>query len=132
MILCEWDAPDTLDRAAYTCMLVSYRLLSPQFQSSLSGVTLVYRSQCPLLTKCTVNTKGVGRGPTLAWPGWKQSVIAVEVDTGRLDGSKNVMQTVYYSTSLVLKSRVLLMFTDTVEELPGYPVQNSLSGSFLF
>jgi hypothetical protein len=29
--------------------------------------------------------KGVGRGPTLAWPGWKQSVIAVEVDTGRLE-----------------------------------------------
>jgi hypothetical protein len=42
------------------------------------------------------------------------------------------MQTVYYSTSLVLKSRVLLMFTDTVEELPGYPVHNSPSGSFLF
>jgi hypothetical protein len=47
-------------------------------------------------------------------------------------GSKNVVQTVYYSTSLVLNSRVLLMYTDTVEELPGYPVQNSLSGSFLF
>ncbi len=38
----------------------------------------------------------------------------------------------YYSTSLVLNSRVLLMYTDTVEELPGYPVQNSPSGSFLF
>ena len=24
---------------------------------------------------------------TLAWPGWKQSVIAVEVDTGRLETS---------------------------------------------
>jgi hypothetical protein len=33
---------DTLDRAAYTCMLVSYRRLSSQFQFSLSGVTLVY------------------------------------------------------------------------------------------
>ncbi len=32
--------------------------------------------------------KGVGRGPTLAWPGWKQSVIAVEVDTGRLETSR--------------------------------------------
>jgi hypothetical protein len=61
---------------------------------------------------------------TLAWPGWKQSDIAVEVDTARLATSrfKNVMQTVYYSTSLVLNSRVLLMYTDTVEELPGYPV----------
>jgi hypothetical protein len=24
------------------------------------------------------------------------------------------------------------MYTDTVEELPGYPVQNSPAGSFLF
>ncbi len=71
---------------------------------------------------------------TLAWPGWKQSDIAVEVDTGRLETSrfKNVMQTVYYSTSLLLNSRVLLMYTDTVDELPGYPLQNSPSGSFLF
>ncbi len=36
---------ETLDRAAYTCMLVSYRRLSPQFQFFLSGVTLVYLSQ---------------------------------------------------------------------------------------
>ncbi len=74
-----------------------------------------------------VSTKGVGPGPTLAWPGWRQPDIPVEVDTDRL-----VMQTVSYSTSLVLNSRVLLMYTDTVEELPGYPVQNSPSGSFLF
>jgi hypothetical protein len=26
-------------------------------------------------------TKGVGPGPTLAWPGWKQPDIPVEVDT---------------------------------------------------
>ncbi len=74
--------------------------------------------------------KGVGPGPTLAWPGWRQPDIPVEVDTRA--SSKNVMQTVSYSTSLVLNSRVLLMYTDTVEELPGYPVQNSPSGSFLF
>jgi hypothetical protein len=36
---------DTLDSAVYTCMLISYRRLSPQFQFSLSGVTLVYLSQ---------------------------------------------------------------------------------------
>ncbi len=36
---------DTLDRAAYTCMLVSYRRLLSEFQFSLSGVTLVYLSQ---------------------------------------------------------------------------------------
>jgi hypothetical protein len=35
-----------------------------------------------------IETKGVGRGATLAWPGWKQSVIAVEVDTGRLETSR--------------------------------------------
>jgi hypothetical protein len=35
----------SLDSAAYTCMLVSYRRLSPLFQFSLSGVTLVYLSQ---------------------------------------------------------------------------------------
>jgi hypothetical protein len=28
---------------AYTCILVSYRRLTPPFQFSLSGVTLVYR-----------------------------------------------------------------------------------------
>jgi hypothetical protein len=38
---------------------------------------------------------------------------------------------VYYCTTPVLNSRVLLMYTDTVKELPGYPVQNSPSGSFL-
>ncbi len=37
---------DTQDSAAYTCMLVSYRRLSPQFQFSLSDVTLVYLSHC--------------------------------------------------------------------------------------
>ncbi len=33
----------------------------------------------------TVFPKGVGPGPTLAWPGWKQPDIPVEVDTGRLE-----------------------------------------------
>jgi hypothetical protein len=31
---------DTLDDVAYTCMLVSYHRHSPQFQFSLSAVTL--------------------------------------------------------------------------------------------
>jgi hypothetical protein len=34
-----------------------------------------------------VLTKGVGPGPTLAWPGWKQPDIPVEVDTDRLETS---------------------------------------------
>ncbi len=36
---------ETLDIAAYTCLLVFYRRLSPLFQFSLSAVTLVYLSQ---------------------------------------------------------------------------------------
>ncbi len=40
------------------------------------------------VTGTTGGFKGVGRGPTLAWPGWKQSVIAVEVDRGRLETSR--------------------------------------------
>jgi hypothetical protein len=44
------------------------------------------------LLECRVNflvvfgkTKGVGPSTTLAWPGWKQPDIPVEVDTGRLE-----------------------------------------------
>jgi hypothetical protein len=37
----------------------------------------------------TVKDKGVGPGPTLAWPGWKQPDIPVEVDTGRLETSRS-------------------------------------------
>jgi hypothetical protein len=33
-------------------------------------------------------TKGVGPDPTLAWPGWKQPDIPVEVDTGRFETSR--------------------------------------------
>ncbi len=40
-----------------------------------------------LLYMNLVTHKGVGPGMTLAWPGWKQSDIAVEVDTGRLETS---------------------------------------------
>ncbi len=35
-----------------------------------------------------VYPKGVGPSATLAWPGWEQSDIAVEVDTGRLETSR--------------------------------------------
>ncbi len=56
-----------------------------------------------------VYTKGVGPSTTLAWPGWKEPDIPVEVDTAWLETSR----------------------TDTVKELPGYSVQNSPSGSFL-
>ncbi len=36
-----------------------------------------------------VRAKGVGRGPTLAWPGWKQTDIPIEVDTDRLETSRS-------------------------------------------
>jgi hypothetical protein len=71
---------------------------------------------------------------TLAWPGWKQPDIAVEVDTARLETSrfkKCCENCVLLYLPIVLNSRVLLMYTDTVKEMPGYPVQNCLSGIFL-
>ncbi len=33
--------------------------------------------------------KGVGPGPTLAWPSWEQPDIPVEVDTDRLETSRS-------------------------------------------
>ncbi len=35
-----------------------------------------------------VPPKGIGPGPTLAWPGWKQPAISVKVDTGRLEAGQ--------------------------------------------
>jgi hypothetical protein len=40
-----------------------------------------------MVFRCTIH-KGVGPNATLAWPGWKQSDIAVEVDTERLETSR--------------------------------------------
>ncbi len=40
----------------------------------------------PPVSEC-VSPKGVGPSTTLAWPGWKQPDIAVEVDTARLETS---------------------------------------------
>ncbi len=42
----EMPQKDTLDDVAYTCVLVSYHRHSPQFQFSLSAVTLKYLSLC--------------------------------------------------------------------------------------
>jgi hypothetical protein len=38
--------------------------------------------------RCQEITKGVGPDKTLAWPGWKQPDIPVEVDTDRLETSR--------------------------------------------
>jgi hypothetical protein len=48
MILCEWDAPEGHPGQGCIHLYASvfYRCLSPQFQFSLSAVTLVYLSQC--------------------------------------------------------------------------------------
>jgi hypothetical protein len=40
------------------------------------------------LCKTKVLLKGVGPSTTLAWPGWKQPDIPVEVDTARLNTSR--------------------------------------------
>jgi hypothetical protein len=57
-----------------------------------------------------LHTKGVGPSTTLTWPGWKQPVFLVKVDTARLETSR----------------------TDTVKGLAGYPVQKvHLGVSFL-
>jgi hypothetical protein len=49
-------------------------------------------SMCTAVLGCTVvacdSTKGVGRGPTLAWPGWKQPDISVKVNTARLEAGQ--------------------------------------------
>ncbi len=84
-------------------------------------------------TLSRLGSKGVGLSTALAWPGWMQPEIAVEVTRhdSKQAGSKNFVWTMYYSNTLVLNSRVLLMYTDTVMELQGYPVQNCPSGSFL-
>jgi hypothetical protein len=62
--------------------------IRPRFESfSLTTIALVFYSLPHVLGGEPMNVlfKGVGPGMTLAWPGWKQSVIAVVVDTGRLE-----------------------------------------------
>ncbi len=48
-----------------------------------------WRGVAPAETAANVQIKGVGPGPTLAWPGWKQPDIPVEVDTDRLETSRS-------------------------------------------
>ena len=50
---------------------------------SLAGIAKLSRLKYSRLR--FVWPKGVGPGPTLAWPGWKQPDIPVGVDTGRLN-----------------------------------------------
>ncbi len=83
------------------------------------------------------NFKGVGPSTTLAWPGWKQSDIAVKEDTARFETSRfkncsvKCVLLYYPSTGTEFKSAFNVRYTDTVKEPPGYPVQNYPSGSFL-
>ncbi len=46
-------------------------------------------------------------------------------------GSKNIVKTAYYSISLVLNSRVLLMYTDTVKEMPVWEFPFLIEGGLL-
>jgi hypothetical protein len=64
-----------------------------QYSSSTLQVGSALADQFPLDVflrshKLFVEPKGVGPSATLAWPGWKQSDIAVEVDTDRLETSQ--------------------------------------------
>jgi hypothetical protein len=52
-----------------------------------SNRTYVALALFSLLATCVVFW-GVGRGPTLAWPGWKQPDISVKVDTARLEAGQ--------------------------------------------
>jgi hypothetical protein len=53
----------------------------------LSSSKIVTPTSLSARRVCTVYPppKGIGPSPTLAWPGWKQPDIPVEVDTGRLE-----------------------------------------------
>ncbi len=72
----------------------------------------------------------------LAWSGWRQPDIAVEMDTARPKTSRfkkcceNCVLLYYPDTEF--KSVFNVQYTDTVKELPGYPVQNCPSWSFFF
>ncbi len=48
---------------------------------------LIAARQTKIPVRISLGHKGVGRAPTLAWPGWKQPDIPVEVDTDRLETS---------------------------------------------
>jgi hypothetical protein len=61
-------------------------------------------------------TQGGRPSTNLAWPGWKQPDIPVEVDTARLETCrfKNGFAKCEFYTTLVVNSRVFLMLTETV------------------
>jgi len=66
-----------------TSLLVSVQT-AVQYFHTLLNVRCHFRKALYLW----VVSKGVGPGPTLAWPGWKQPDIPVEVDTDRLETSR--------------------------------------------
>ncbi len=45
---------------------------------------MISKEGSKLVSDCVL-PKGVGPSTTLAWPGWKQPAIPVEVDTARLE-----------------------------------------------
>ncbi len=100
-------------------------------QSSTGLVELLLLSRLPQLYPR-------GQGPARLQPslvGSNLIDISIEMWTqhnSQHAGSRMVLQNVYYYTALVVNSRILLMYTDTMKELPGCPVQNCPSGSFLF
>ncbi len=63
-------------------LLCSY---SPHRLSKIPAQYCMYSNVLLVLKSIGLSPKGVGPSPTLAWPGWKQPDIPVEVDTGRLE-----------------------------------------------
>ncbi len=85
-----------------------------------TGCTLVH---CSVHISLWSQPRGVGLSTTLVWPGWKQPDISVKVDTAWLETSrfkKCCVKFVLLYHPKVLNSRVLLIYTDTVKELPGF------------
>jgi hypothetical protein len=64
---------------------VKSNLLDSLFKKEIDGEN-PYRAMATLAR--SHKTKGVGPGPTLAWPGWKQPDISVKVDTARLEAGQ--------------------------------------------
>jgi hypothetical protein len=68
------------------CALISY------YKCQSDPETHTLRDRRPSTAACpafrAMGTKGVGPSTTLAWPGWKQPDIAVEVETARLYTSR--------------------------------------------
>ncbi len=92
------------------CILrIRIRIQVPQWIRNLSVSGSGSTTLIQLESKRTSRPRGWGVARLLAWPGWKQNEISVKVDyhDSKEADSRKV---VYYCTSLLLNSRVLLHY----------------------